>query len=771
MKRFRGWGLSAVVPALVLIAVALSGCDSPVGAGDSRFVVGAPSSTSDAASHAVGAPTPLTGGAGAGTAAPQRQVGGTYPGTGRFVNAAAAPAPILAEGLPGVDEGAVTLNFVDTDLREVVKAVVGDILGLNYVIDPAVQGTVTMQTSRPLGRAELLAAMEQVLTVNGAAMVEVGGLYKIVPADRAASAGAAPSLGGPAATGGGTNLTFVPLRHVSATEMAKVLEPFAPPNTLLRVDADRNIVAVGGTHSQRAELLELVRMFDVDWLAGMSYAIEPVETTSAKNMVKDLQKVFRNQEGGPGAGLVEFVPIERLNAVLVISPRRQYLAKAATWIKRLDVGDSAEPRVYVYYVQNSRAEELADVLGRIFGGLETSTLSRDLAPGLTPTEITSNTGYGSRLGSRSTTTRAAAGDGGMRVAQLDSDAAGFYQVTPGAAPPASGAAAPTPQTARSLRAVSESSQSSELPKTNAVRIIPDPVKNALVIQATPQDYRKIQSVLEKLDIQSLQVLIEATFIEVSLTDALTYGTEWYFQTGSSTLELDDLLGSAAGTAGFFSWSLVMNGGNLRVTLQALQELTELTVVSSPNLMVLDNQEAHIQVGGEQPVPTQSRQSITDADSPIVSNIEYRDVGTILSVTPRVNEGGLVTLEIDQEVSNVQNEEVVVGGTTAPSFNQRTISSTIAVHDGESVVLGGQIFEDKEKTRRGVPYLSQIPVVGFLFGTHNNSQDRTELLVIITPHVVRDEGSARMATETLNRRMQLLRPQFEKFRIREGLDGT
>lgn len=722
---------SPVALALLFLVLIVSGCDDQVGAGSSRLAVGGPglSTTTDPRfqSAAVEVGTLSDGGDGSGIS---RQ----YPGNNTLTGAPTT-APMSLVPVTGAAGGPVSLNFVDTDLREVVKAVLGDTLGRNYVIDPQVQGTVTFQTSRPLARNELEVALEEILSVNGAALVEADGIYKVVPEDRAARAG----LVSRSPTGGvraGSGLVLVPLRHVSAMEMDTILQPFATPNTILRVDTERNLLVLGGSQSERNQLLELIEVFDVDWLKGMSFAIQEIESTTPETMVGELDTIF-GSAGGASAGLVRFVPLDRLNAVLVISPRREMLAKARTWIKRLDVGDSDKPRVYVYYVQNSRAEELADVLNQIFNGAEATARSntpqtrRNVAPGLEPAEIDGN-----------------AAD---RSIQLAGVGQGAFQVDVASGSASGGAG--------SAFGATES----------GIRIIPDPIKNALVIMATPQDFKRVEAALQRLDIESLQVLIEATFVEVGLTDDLAFGTEWMFRTGDSEVELPQLISTATNAGSVFSWALMLNDDNIRITLQAIQTFTEVNIVSSPNLLVLDNQEARIQIGGEEPVPTRSSQSVTDPDAPIVSSIEYRETGTILTVTPRVNESGLVTLQLEQEVSDV-GETVEVGGTTAPTFTQRTVQSTIAVHDGESIVLGGQIFESDQKTKSGIPFLSQIPVLGFLFGTQGAQFERTELIVIITPRVIRDRDSARQATENLNQRMQRIRPTLEGFRIREGVDG-
>lgn len=690
--------------------------------------------------------------------------GGTYLGTDTFIGSAATDSKAGATENPvaGDVDGEVSLNFIDTDLREVIKAVISDILGANYVLDPRVQGTVTLQTSKPVSRSSLIFTLEQVLAVNGAALIRLDNLYKIVPADQSVrgsllSRGDFEKLRSP-----GTGLAVVPLRYISAGEMQNILQDFAAAGVILRADRVRNLLVVGGNENQRANVMELVDIFDVNWLEGMSFALVPIQSTNAEALVEELEGVFGDQAEGPLAGIIRFVPLQRMNAILAVSSRSSYIQQAETWIQRLDVGEEATQRVYVYYCQNTRAEEIAEVLNQIFGDDVSTVPSAGLAPGLSPVRLEGSRGR-SRFGgtSRSRTPQSPSPLQALST-QIDPQLSLQAEIPP---PPgllgAGGNSAGNNEVdaKESLR----STEGVSLDGTPLVRIIPDPLKNALVILATPNDYRRVEAALKKLDIQSLQVLIEATFVEVALTDDLEFGTQWSFDFGANEIFFPSA--QASSTAGFFNWAVVTQGGSLSVALRALQERTEVNVLSSPNLMVLDNQQARIQIGDQVPIRTRTSQSVDNSNAPVVSSIEYRDTGTILNVTPRVNESGLVTIELDQEVSDVA--ETASSDIDSPTITQRSIQSTIAVHDGESIVLGGLIGEDKDKSRAGLPFLSQIPVLGALFGTHRDASVKRELIVVITPRVVRDQSEARQVTDEVSRRMQRLRPSMREFNLKDA----
>jgi general secretion pathway protein D len=325
-------------------------------------------------------------------------------GTGKFIDRGAATRRAVSV----TPAGDITLNFADADIREVVRSVLGDTLGANYVLSPKVQGKVTAHTSRPLARSALLPALENILRLHGAVLVEAGGVYKVLPANEATSGAIRPRLG-KGGRGRGFGVQIVPLEFVAAAEMEKILEPFTITGSILRVDRERNLILLSGTRQELGNLLDIVGIFDVDWLAGKSVALVQLKFTETKDVIEDLEKVFGNQAEGPMAGLVRFEPIERLNAVLVLSARPSYLKKAQEWIARLDrASDEAGRRLFVYFVENGRAADLGATLGQIFGTAGAPTTPRaEVAPGLRPAEIGTPRAAATRTGQTGAPTRAA----------------------------------------------------------------------------------------------------------------------------------------------------------------------------------------------------------------------------------------------------------------------------------------------------------------------------------------------------------------------------
>jgi general secretion pathway protein D len=634
-----------------------------------------------------------------------------YAGSGRFLN----DAGLTDDTTVDLGDDAVTLNFVEAPIAQAAKTIIGDILEANYVIEEGVEGTITLQTGSPIGRDALLSVLEAVLRPKGAAIIKERGLYRIVPLATALRGGAGLRLSQKADLPG-FGVHIEPLRYVAAAEMARILEPIAPQGSILRVDQSRNLLMLAGTQYELGSLLETIQIFDVDWLSGMSFGVFPVKSTSPQAVIEELEIIFANETQGPLEGLVRFVPNERLNAVMTITAQPYLLRTAELWISRLDAAgaDGAE-QLYVYDVQNGSALELAEVLQNVLtGGKTASQRASPVAPNLDPVEITAQAG-------------------GVPQLQINS----------------------SPQMTEQGFSIGNGSP---LVSGDQVKVYPYDNKNALVIVATPPDYASILGILEKLDVVSNQVLLEATIAEVALRDELNFGLQWFFAEGNHDITLSNASSGAIGST-FPGFSYVFSQADVRVALNALSSITDVNIVSSPSLMVLDNHTAVLQVGDQVPVATQSAVSITNPNAPIVNSVTFRDTGVILSLTPRVNESGVVLLEIELEVSDVVS--TTTSGIDSPTIQQRRIQTTIAVQDGQSLALGGLIEDGVTATSSGVPFVSKVPVFGNLFKTRTDRKERTELLVLITPRVIRNMREAREVTDEFRRRLDAIAPLEER----------
>jgi len=661
-------------------------------------------------------------------------------------------APVVSmpsEPVTIAEGGDVTLNFVNAEIREVVDVVLGQTLGVNYMIDPRVTGTVTMRTARPLPRDSVVGALEDVLAMSGAALVQSGDGFKVVPLSDATTAPAVVHEGmAPARLDRGFSLHIIPLRYASVATLQSVTEPFVPPGRTVRVDPERNLFIFAGTDSEAADFAELVSLFDVDWMRDKSFGLFPLQDASAETVAGELERIFKQaetEEGTPAP--VDIVPIDRLNAILVIAARRDYLDTARDWVARLDRGIEPDRRqLYVYYLQNGRATELASVLGSALA-VPTVTVQQGaqnprLAPGLSPTELSG------------APTMEPSMPGSTVLGGVPYPPADLSQTGPA---PVQGA----------LSALAGPTTTTMPTQPETARIVADPRNNALLIYATSAEYKLIEAALKRLDIVPLQVLIEATIAEVTLNDALKYGLEWFFNAGDSTFTFrtaEPPVATPTPAPGlilsqFPGFSYVLAADDVKVVLNALSQITDVKVISSPQLLVLDNEPARLQVGDQVPIAVRSSVSVIDPDAPVVNEIEYRDTGVILDIVPRVNASGLVVLDIIQEVSDVVVRPGVTATTTTvtPTISQRRIASTVAINSGETVALGGLIRDNKTNSVSGIPLLSDIPIIGNLFKTTTDSVQRTELLVLLTPRVVRDRQDARTVTEELRSRLRALTP--------------
>lgn len=680
-------------------------------------------------------------------------IAATYPGSGNFVRgrtAAATPAE-------KAEENDIALNFANADVREVAREILGNILHLNYVVDGKIQATITLQTGRPLSRKMVLPAFESALHANGLGLVETADLYRIVPIEEASHA-TPPASPGRSGDKPGFATRLVPLKWVSAAELRRTMDPFISAGSVVEADTARNLLLLSGPQEELDHLVELIDLFDVNWLKGLSFAVFPLHVDTAQNVARELAGIFGPGADGPLAGVVKFVPMDRLNAILVTTTQPRYLEEVKTWIERIDYGnDETTPRVFQYQVQNSRAVDLAEVLTQLFSGRSGRTGGASAtAPGTRSVDLFSartsgglpGSGQNGSLGSGHIGGGAASGGilSGNRSAATD--------------PMGGTNGGPPPSPADADTGLSSLSSSGDMPDMPHIRVVADEKNNALVIFAKPGDYRMVETVVKKLDIVPLQVQIEATIAEVTLNDNLQYGLQFFLKRGANAVTLSPSVKGVIGAI-FPGFNYTLATANQETVISALKDVSQVNVVSSPQLLVLDHHSAVLQVGDQVPIPVQQSQSQITVDAPLVSTIDYHDTGVILRISPRVNSNGLVTLDIDQEVSDVTT--TTSSTLNAPTFNQRRLLSSIVVQDGETVALGGLIRDNVDSGRSGIPILSEIPGVGALFGTTKKDKTRTELIILLSPRVIRDAAAARAVTDELRTRLGLVKPLSDKLR--------
>lgn len=643
------------------------------------------------------------------------------PGSGIVINeslAAQAP-PQLPEG------GEATFNFEGESLHAVVKAVLGDLLQQNYVIAPTVQGTVTLATPRPVSPAQALSLLEMVLGWNNARLVWSNGRYAILPADQAVAGNLSPRTG-TAANARGFELRAVPLQYVSATEMEKLLKPYVRQGAVVQADAARNLIVLSGSRNELENYLRTVRIFDVDWLKGMSVGVFPIQSAEPEKIVTALERVFGAESGTPLAGMFRFLPVEGSNSIIVITPQRQYLQNAREWIEKLDMaGEGA--RLFVYEVKYMKAGDLASQLGTVFDASVSSSGgsgSASISPGLTPVEL---------------------GAVSREAGQISQPAVGA----------GGGAALPTSsgESGIGISAIEES--------------------NALMVRASPAQWESIRRAIERLDVMPAQVHIEAQVLEVALTGDLSFGVNWFFDNAASNrfpnlTRAADSLGLRSGLVGQTTnadgdfvgpgLELIFRSRDAAAIVSALGSESDVRILSTPSLFVRNNAEAALNVGQNLAVASTSftpgTGTGTNPGNNTINNIQYLQTGTKLKVKPRIGGDGMVFLEIEQEISSPSSRPGAGGN---PNVNTSTVTTEAMIRDGETVMLGGLITQRDGNGASGFPGLSRIPVLGGVFGQQSRNKGRSEIVLLITPRVVRSADETRTLTGDYLQRFQGMAP--------------
>lgn len=619
------------------------------------------------------------------------------------------PVIVAGEGvraaLPGVasrTSGGYVVNLSDADLVEATRVILGDLLGAAFTVDPGVQGRVTLSGSSTLSETDLIALFETALRQNGAALLRQGDAYRVAALVDAQTAGQLLAAGEP-----GYGVTAIPLRFMGAEAARTLLEGVVIRPGGVRADIARNLLLISGSQAERIAAADTIAALDIDWVASSAVGIFPVVSSDPQSLVAELEAIFQSAPGAPAAGSLRLRALPRLSSILAIAGDRERLDRLGEWIERLDVEAEDTTVLRTYFLDSGKAEETAQLLNELLSG-------RAAAPPVT-----------------------APGDAAVSGT---TSASGVGAVSGGSLPP------------------------------GGVRIIADKLNNAVLVLADASGQKLVRRALNDIDRAPAQVQVDATIVEVTLSDRLRYGVQWFFETNGVAGVADSGRGGLSRGTGFdangvfpgFNF-LMESGDGARLAIDALSAVTNVNVRSSPTLIVMDNQSATLRVGDRVPVVTRQASGVETDNSPIINQIEFRDTGVILTVTPRVSSTSVVTLDIDQEVSSVS--ETVNTGALTPTISQRRIQSTVAIRSGQTLVLGGLIDESGNRSRSGVPWLSRAPLIGPLFSSTDDNSRRTELIVFLTPRVLRTEDDASVAASEIRSRMQSIIMEDERRRER------
>jgi general secretion pathway protein D len=671
-------------------------------------------------------------------------------------------------------EGSYSLNFDEADLGEVAKVILSDILGQNYVLSPKVAGKVTLQTTEPLTKEELLPTLEMVLRMNNAALVKDGRIYHIEPATEALYTSDISS------GKSGYQTRVIPVRNVAVQDIAEIIKPLVHEKTILNVDGARNILVASGSADEIARVIDMVDTFDIDVLKGRSFGLFPLAHVDPETMIDELEGIFYQKGQADESEFFQFIPIERLNAVLAVTHQSRYLQDIESWVSRLDRANTATGGgVNVYKVQHMDAEELADTLNEIFTGAAKKDKSAKVAPGKKASTMTNKPSTGTGTTPSMPTGNVASftlnqPDENSSTSNAPSENLDAFALNQPDENSSAGNASSGNLGAFATQRVEKSSANNQptgeahVANVDEVRIIADKANNAVVIVATPRAYETILPVIKQLDILPMQVLIDATVVSVKLTGTLKYGIEWFLRQGDTAIgsnlggegglggiDIGNMAIKGAEAFGTGGLSLVQNSNEVKAVLHAQASQGNVDVISSPSLMVLNNQEAKINVGQQVPISTGSSSvPISGGTTPSfaqTNSIQYQDTGVTLEVTPRVNSNGMVIMAIKQIVSAVV-PGASSSGIISPTIDKKEIESSVAVLDGETIALGGLIDEQNNETKTGIPWLYELPLIGPLFGSTGYDTTKNELVVLITPRVVKSKLDSSKVTNEFKRKL-------------------
>ena len=632
--------------------------------------------------------------------------------------------------------GGFQLNFENADVGAVSKAILGDILKSNYLVDKRVAGQITLTSSQPVPRARLVPLLESALAGLGATVVKDQDLYRVVPSADPGGIGAVDRHG----EGEGFGTSVITAKFMPAANLGHLLEGFGSRPGSVKTDPGTNLVIIQGTASERRAAIDAADLVDVDWLRSKSVAILPVANSSPDTVIGEVNRILDSGEGGMTQGAIQLQPMSRLNAVLAVARTTQGLDLVRKWVARLDRTDVAAAGVKVYKLQYAQAKAVATALNDLFGAGGGSSSGASDKDSLEPSGFAPSTSGSGAAG---------ASNGGLNTGQASNTSA------PQGGADAAGSQSPFGVLKAAMTsggASARASADSDALRSGGsakVRVTADPASNSLLINANPGDYKLIERAIREMDRQPVQVDIEATIAEVTLTDQLQYGVQFFLQ-GNRTLGLSgasNLQVSSLNTAGL---NLLAGGlSNPRVLLSALQGYTTVKILSSPSLVVLDRQPAVLQVGDQVPILTRTAQSTDNSLAPVVNNVDYKDTGIILNVLPRVNSNGIVTLDVEQQISAVSSSDPT---SLTPTISQRRVRSSVAVANGQTVMLAGLISDTRTGDRSGIPGLGSIQFLNDILTSHDSAVHRTEIIIFIKPRIITNSADAEQVTEEFHDRL-------------------
>ena len=701
---------------------------------------------------------------------------------------AQAPTAQQAPAQPG---GPI-LNLQDASLTEVVSQLAQQ-LKINIQIDPRVKGTITLNTYGETKNLDPRNLLDMILRVNGFGMVQEGEIYRIVPlADVVRQPIPFQVNGRDIPSDDQLMLNLVFLKYVNVEELSKVIQEFTDVNAVIKVYPPANLMFILDSRRNMARLMELVGLFDSDTFAGERVRLYELHNARPSDLVKELENILKSISLDSKNSTVRFLAVDRIGTLIAVAPNTGAFETVETWIKKLDVAVSVTSGVidtYVYHVRYGNAMCLAMALNQLYmpagaAGAGGYGYGGGGYPGANPYGGAYGGGaaYGGAYGGGYGGAGGAFGGGGATSGYGSQNSFNSGFGAGGAAgacggmgggmggmgggygyPSFGGYAAQAPMTAvvspigavQAGAAAAAGAQAATAAATgqNPPRIVPNPLDNSLLIQADAQQYQGILKLLKELDVAPRQILLEAKIYSVVMSGSFAMGVNYYFQqsAGQQRKPLASLVSNATQLS---AGMLVGQAKELLAFLSLADNASNARVISEPSLIATDSIPASINVGAQVPVLTGTIITPGGGTNTQTQQISSHDTGVTLQVNARVNPSGVVTLIIDQEVSNPTS--TTTSNIPTPSFNQQVVQTQITMQDGDTIAIGGLISENTSSGSSGIPGLNRLPYVGGLFGSKNYSHDRTELILFMTPHVIYDTNDLLEASQELKNRVRKLR---------------
>jgi len=714
---------------------------------------------------------------------------------------AAAPAPPTAPAAaPLADNGAFMVP--GASLTEMID-ILAKRLKINYILDPRVKGTVTIYTYGEVRPVDVMQLLQTILRINGATMVQVGNLYRIIPINLVSQLPVDPQVNADPKTLPDDErmiLNLIFLKYATASEMEKLITPFLGEGAAHSVYDAANLLILQDNSRSMRRTMELIAMFDSDTFASQRVRLFDINHSRPSDLVKELESVFKAYALSEKNAAVRFIPVDRINTLIAVAPNPGVFKEVEDWIKKLDIEQKITAGTttnYVYRLKYGRAETVAAAIMALYTGNVQALISLAaqanqgmVAAGMGYGNMMANPGYGGMGGGAYG--GAAYGGGAYGGGAYGGYPGGYGGASPygGAGYPGAyggglgaspfGAVAP-PAGAQGAAAAPGAAAAANLTGAylgaggaggygyyNGPHVVPNPFDNTLLIQGSPQEYEQIVSLIRQLDIAPRQVLIDAKIYEVDLTGAWQYGVESALLNKNATTANGNTrqLSATAGAAGlnFTTGALVLKSSQLLAALNANESTGHTRVIAAPSIIATDSIPATMNVGDQVPVVT-STALIGGVQSggttPFASSVSQVSSGTTLSIVARVNTSGIVTMVVDQQVNAPEPTPSGVVNAQSTSFSNRSISTQMTVQDGDTVAIGGIIQDKRVYSTSGVPFLSRIPVAGALFGSKNGSISRTELIIFLTPRVIYDTTQIVDATDELKSNLKRIQRIMDK----------